>query len=161
MVHPGVGVGDSYLSKTEYFPPRPIREKPKWHNKLGPQFKNILQEVYLALDNSLLCVASTGIRTIIDRMMVDKVGDIGKFETKASELVTKGYIDSVEKDMLLNVIDAGSASAHRGFNPNKTAVFHMLDITEAILEKIYIQPKMKTSLSKKAGSVKKATPKRP
>jgi len=159
MVSPGSG--DSYLHKTEYFPPRPVREKPKWIKKLGPQFKSLLQEVYAALDHSLLCVASTGIRTVLDRMMVDVVGDAGDFKTKASKLEKAGHIDSDEKDMLLDVIDAGSASAHRGFKPTKSTVCHMLDIAEALLDRIYIQPAQKTTLRKKAKSVKKVTPKRP
>lgn len=158
MIHPGSG--DSYPYKTEYFPPRPVREKPKWLNKLGPQFKKLLQEVYPAIDNSLHCVASTGIRTVLDRMMSDVVGDEGDFRAKASKLEKTGHIDSDEKDMLLDVIDAGSASAHRGFSPNKSTVYHMLDITEAVLERIYIQPTIRITLRKKAKLVKKVTPKR-
>jgi len=93
-------------------------------------------------------------------MILDKVGDIGPFETKLNTLEGKRIIDAEEKEMLLAVIDAGSASAHRGFDPTKKIITQMTDIMEKVLYRIYIEPKEKTLLLKKAGSIRKQTPRR-
>ena len=153
-------MGDSYIHKTDFYPPRLTRERPSWLKKIDPQLKKLLEEIYQALDCSLLCIASTGIRTVLDRMIVDKVGDVGSFENKVNTLEEKGIIDSEEKEMLLAVIDAGSASAHRGLNPTKEIITQMTDIMEKVLYRIYIEPKERASLLKKADSIRKQTPPR-
>jgi hypothetical protein len=157
-IHPGSG--DSYIHNTDFYPPRLTRERPKWLKKIDPYLKKLLEEIYQAVDCSLLCVASTGIRTVLDRMILDKVGDVGSFQNKLNSLEEKRIIDAEEKEMLLAVIDAGSASAHRGFNPTKKVIRQMTDIVEKVLYRIYIEPKEKTLLLKKAGSIRKQTPRR-
>ena len=92
--------------------------------------------------------------------MVDLIGDIGGFKVKARELVTKGIIDDDEHDILLTLIDAGSASQHRSFNPTEDIVKHMMDILEKILYKICIEPQEKQALKEKAEALRKETPKR-
>ena len=159
-IHPGPMIGDSYVRKTDFYPPRLTRERPNWLKKINPQLKKLLEEIYQALDSSLLCVASTGIRTVLDRMILDKVGDVGSFKNKLNALEEKGIVDTEEKEMLFAVIDAGSASVHRGFNPTKTIITKMTDIMERVLYWIYIEPKEKTLLLKKAGSIRKQTPRR-
>ena len=155
-IHPGSG--DSYIEKTEYYPPRLTRERPSWLRKIDPQLKKLLEEIYQALDCSLFCVASTGIRTVLDRMIVDKIGDVGLFKNKVNTLEEKGIIDLEEKEMLLAVIDAGSASAHRGFNPTQKTIMQMTDIMERGLYRFYIESKEKASLLKKAAAIRKETP---
>lgn len=159
-IHPGPMMGDSYIHKTDFYPPRITRERPSWLNRIDPQLKKLLTEIYQALDCSLLCVASTGIRTVLDRMIVEKISDVGSFEKKVKTLEEKGIIDSEEKKMLLAVINAGSASAHRGFNPTKKTIAQMTDITEKVLYRIYIEPKERASLLKKADLLRKQTPPR-
>jgi len=157
-IHPGGG--DSYIHKTEYYPPRLTRERPIWLKTIDPQLKKLLEEIYEALDCSLFFIASTGIRTVIDRLIVEKIGDVGSYKNKVIALEKKGIIDSEEKEMLFAVIDAGSASAHRGFSPTKKIITQMTDIMEKMLHRIYIESKDKASLLKKASSIRKQTPQR-
>jgi len=131
--HPGSMIGDPYIKSTEYFPPLSFRQKPKWYSGLNRSFRTILDEVYLALDNRLFILASTGTRTALDLLIVSKVGDVGRFKDKVDLLLKNGIINSQEKDLLLAVIDAGSASAHRNFKPTKKAINDMMEITEHIL----------------------------
>jgi hypothetical protein len=159
-INPGPMSGDSYIHKTDFYPPRLTRERPNWLKKINPHLKKLLEETYQALDSSLLCVASIGIRTVLDRMILDKVGDVGSFKNKLNALEEKRIVDAEEKEMLLAVIDAGSASVHRGFNPTKKIITQMTDIMEKVLYRIYIEPKEKTLLLKKVGSIRKQTPRR-
>ena len=154
------GFGDPDIEKTEYFPPLPFRIRPNWLTKLPENYRNILNEVHSALDNSLFRLASAGTRTAIDCLIIDRIGDIGGFEEKVKELVSKGIIDGDEHDFLLVLIDAGSASIHRNFNPDEDSIKHMMDILEKILFKVCIEPKEKQALKEKVEALRKKTPKR-
>jgi hypothetical protein len=152
--------GDPGVERSEYFPPLPFRFMPNWFSDLPENYRNTLKEVYDALDNSLYCLASAGTRTVIDCLIVDQIGDIGTFQEKVEGLVTKAIIDSDEREFLLALIDAGSASVHRSFNPSKDLVNHMMDILEKILFKVCIEPKEKQKLKEKAEALRRETPKR-
>lgn len=152
--------GDSGIEKTEYFPPLPFRTRPNWLSELPENFRNVLNEVHSALDNSLFRFVSAGIRTVIDCLIIDQIDDIGSFKEKIKELVSKGLIDSDEQKFLLVLIDARSASIHRNFNPDKDLIKHMMDILEKILFKVCIEPKEKQALKEKVESLRKKTPKR-
>lgn len=159
-IHPGPMVGDSYVHKTDYYPPLPLRIRPNWLARLPENYRSILNEVYSALDNSLFRLASAGTRTVIDCLIIDQIGDIGGFEEKVKKLVSKGIIDDDERDILLPLIDAASASIHRSFNPSEDLIKHMMDILEKILFKVYIEPKEKQALKEKAKALREKTPKR-
>ena len=159
-LHPGSGIGDSYMIKIKHHPPIPVRKKPQWLNTLDKKLCPLVKEVYTTLDNSLYNVASTGIRTILDRIIVDKIGDAGIFENKLLKMEQKGLIDSEERDILSTVLDAGSAAAHRGFTPRRQTVEAMLDVIEELLHKMYVAPKRRVALQTKAQSIKKKVPPR-
>jgi hypothetical protein len=112
------------------------------------------------VDNRLLFLASSGIRTAIDQLIVAKIGDVGNFKTKLDTLESKSIIDPDEKEFLGAVIDAGSASAHRSFCPEVETIYQMLDILESIFFKILIAPKRRDALKNKAKAIRGETPKR-
>jgi hypothetical protein len=58
------------------------------------------------------------------------------------------------------VIDTGSASAHRGFDPDESIINSMVDIMEKIIYKICIIPVNKKELKRKADLLREKTPKR-
>jgi len=156
----GHTTGDPDIEKTEYFPPLPFRIRPNWLAKLPENYRSILDEVYSALDNSLFRLASAGTRTVMDCLIIEQIGDVGGFEEKVKELISKGIIDSVEQDFLLVLIDAGSASIHRNFKPDEDSIKHMMDILEKILFKVCIEPEEKKALKEKVEALRKKTPKR-
>ena len=159
-IHPGAMIGDSYTESTEYIPPIPLRIKPEWYSYLTENYQAILDEVYMALNNALFFLSSTGTRTALDQLLIEKIGDIGDFKTKVKKLVANKIIDETESDMLLAVIDAGSASAHRSYRPDNDQINHMMDILEAIFYKLVVEPEKKKELKKKAAELRKSTPKR-
>jgi hypothetical protein len=159
-IHPGHLRGDSYTHSTLYHPPLPFRLKPEWYHELPECYRHILDEVYQALDNALFFLASTGMRTALDLLIVEKIGDIGRFKDKIGRLYSEGMIDSDEQDVLLAVIDAGSASTHRSYRPDDEAINRMMDILEEFFRKMIVAPSRKQDLAAKAKALRKTTPKK-
>ena len=117
-----------------YFPKKPIRRAPDWIVKLPMKYVEILQEIYVSLNEKLFILSLTGIRTLLDVYMVSKIGDPGTFKQKLSKLVSDGIITTSKAAVLETTIDAGNASAHRGYKPDKDMLFQILDIVENLLQ---------------------------
>lgn len=129
------------------------REKPVWFDKLSQEIQMLLDEVYLALSFNMQALPSMGLRTVIDMVCNDLIGDIGNFKKKLDELEGKGFVNGNERAILAIAIDVGSASAHRCHNPSKEDLNTLLDIVEHLLKGIYVLRPASTQL-------KKSTPKR-
>jgi hypothetical protein len=136
------------------------RQAPDWISDLDAKTGSLFKEVIAAVNHSLFVVASTGVRTLLDVLMTDTVGDMGSFSEKLAAMKNEGYIDDLEHQTLLPVIEAGHASAHRGFVPSRPVLNDMIDITEHLLEKIEIAPKKKAELANKAAAIKEVVPPR-
>jgi hypothetical protein len=128
-----------------YYPPAVSRQKPvwlNWHdlNDASEQIPPLMNEIYTALHNDSKILATIGIRTVIDTMMTKEVGDLRRFADKLNAFESKGFISAKTKAMLNRVIDAGSASAHRGYKPSIEDIHALLDVTEGLLSSIYVLP---------------------
>lgn len=122
------------------FPPEKRLHEPDWFERLPQDIVKVLKEVYIAIQNNCLMLASTGIRTVLDMVFVEKVGDQGGFEQKIDQMIARGYLAQHSRANILAVIDTGSASAHRGFNPDMELLTRAIRITEGLLESVYIHP---------------------
>lgn len=120
--------------QTFYFPRKPIRRVPNWIVKLPVKYVEILQEIYVSLNEQLFILSLTGIRTLLDIYMVNKIGDSGSFKQKLNKLAAAGIITTSKATVLGTTIDAGNASAHRGYKPDKDTLFQILDIVENLLQ---------------------------
>jgi uncharacterized protein DUF4145 len=139
--------------EVRYFPPRSSRKAPKWIEKLEYPVKSLLEEIYRSLDASNRCLPLMGARTLVDMVALEKVGDIGGFGKKLSELQKQGYISEKNRELLEATLDAGNAAAHRGYKPNFNIVSRVMDIVENLLESVYI-------FEEAAEEIKKHTPPR-
>ena len=144
----------------EYFPPLPVRKKPDWFGCLQVGYQAVLGEVYQAIDNSLFFLASAGTRTAVDQLIVEKIGDAGSFKHKIQKLVERKIIDETDGDILVALIDAGSASTHRSFKPTLKNMNDMMAILEAIFYKSLIEPERRKELTRQAAELRQATPPR-
>ena len=79
-----------------------------------------------------------GIRALLETIMIDKVGDQGNFGNNMQKFMKEGYISEKQKDVIDTVLEAGHASMHRSYKPTKNDVVPLMDITENIIETIYI-----------------------
>jgi hypothetical protein len=122
VIRPGI--------KTTYYPPPTVRSRPEWSDIIGDEvLRNVLDELYAALNSGLSVLASVGARTLLDRAGYLLIGDPrGGFEGKLSALQSEGFISGQEKKTLEAVADAGNASAHRGYTPTSERLGHIVDI---------------------------------
>ena len=139
--------------KIEYFPSAISRRKPEWLSGSfwveHGEIESLLNEIYVAIHEDLRVLAATGIRTVIDMVITEKVGDLGNFPSKLSAIEKSGFISPSNREFLEVTIDAGSASAHRGFKPSQKDLNLLLDITENLISSIYILPGEVKALSQK------------
>lgn len=144
----------------EQYPPPISRRKPQWLSGLSflwgeteTTLEQLFAEVYSALFAKNYRLAAMGTRAIIDVVLTDKLGDIGGFERKLDEAVTRGLIGENHRAILMTAVDAGSAAAHRAFKPDPTHLSTVLDIVEHTVQLLYV---LESSAEELAGK----TPKR-
>lgn len=157
---PGSMMGDSFVTEIKRFPPEIYRNKPDWYQQLDKEYTQILNEVYEALDNFLFSLASSGVRTAIEKILNNILGDIGGFEKKLKTLLEQKVIDKTEHELLEALIEAGSASAHRGFIPDEDLINHMMEITEHLFYELCIRKPKTEDLVDKSKLLRESTPKR-
>lgn len=101
----------------EFYPPPISRPMPRWSRIIGngvpSRIRDVMKEVYKALQANSHVLATMGARTILDLVLVEKVGDIGSFERKLKALEEGGFVGKKNREFLAAALDAGSAVAHR------------------------------------------------
>jgi hypothetical protein len=101
-------------TEVEFYPPKVSRHLPKWHVELPDEMSELLMEVYTALHANSRRLALMGARTLVDLYLNAKIGDIGGFAQKMTELESQGLISKPNKEHLDAALEAGHAAAHRG-----------------------------------------------
>jgi hypothetical protein len=94
-----------------------------------------------------------GARTLVDIVILEKVGDVGGFGQKLKELEAAGFVSSKNREVLEAALDAGSAAAHRGYAPKESDVNLVMNIVENLLQAVYV-------LHDAGEKLRKATPAR-
>ena len=99
-------------------------------------------------------LATMGIRALVEKLMIDQVGDQGSFEKNIKAFFAAGHIAPNQQAMFRDtLIEAGHAAMHRDFDPSADTVNTLLDIVEGILHNIHYAPLL-------ADNVKKTIPQR-
>jgi len=160
-------VGYELLENRSYWPAVSKRKKPDWLLNFGVSFdeakglNEALIEVYGALNSDLNMLAAIGIRTVYDiASEILGVDPNLSFKQKLDSLVKLGGIGALDVDRIETIIDAGSASVHRGWRPNSNDLNTMMDVLEHFIEKLFIAPVREKRLSDDAAKVKKSVPTR-
>jgi hypothetical protein len=109
-----------------------------WKDKLPKQILAVVEEVYRALQADSPRLATIGARTIIDLVILDKVGDVGTFVEKLTALEKQGYVGRKNREFVAAALEAGSAAAHRGIAPQVDDLNRVMDIVESLLESVYV-----------------------
>ena len=123
--------GDSQI---EFFPPAVMRDPPTWSNRLPEAEQQLLVEVYRAIAANSRRLALMGARALVDMFIVRTIGDEGGFGAKLGRLQTDGYISKFNREVLEAALEAGNASAHRGYNPTSAQLDTVMDIVENLLQ---------------------------
>lgn len=129
-------------TQTTYKPPRLWRRPPSWLSDLevmDSDFKGLLDEVYLATHDNQTRLLSMGVRSVLDRVMILFLGgDVGTFQEKLKKMVDEGHLTERQAKNIEVVIDAGSASTHRGFRPPRALIEEMVVVMENMVRDHYI-----------------------
>ncbi len=129
-------------TETTYWPAPVQREPPEWIKDIAQADKTLgklLSEMYTALNNDLRILAAIGARTAFDRSSELLKIDPGiTFAKKLDELVAIGKVSKDERGTLEILVDAGSAAAHRGWEPKPKELNTMMTIVEAFLHRAFI-----------------------
>lgn len=139
-------VGEGSPSHIDYAPPRLWRRPPNWLGEIeqhDPDLKGLLDEVYSAVHDKQIRLLSMGVRSVVDRVMTLTLGeDAGGFRYGLSAMVREGHLTRRQADNLEIVIDAGSASTHRGFRPPRELVEEMVIVMESLVREHFITAPM-------------------
>ncbi len=101
--------------------------------------RNILQELYKSLKGDTNYLAAVGIRTALDRAFYLKVGDKGNFADALVSMESENHITLAQKASCDVLIDAGNASAHRGWAPDDDTLISLLELMEGIVFSLFIE----------------------
>ncbi len=131
--------------RTRYYPPAIFRPHPRWFFDLMLEVSldegnihDLLAEIYVALRNDQRALAAMGIRALLEKVMVEKVGDHSTFSANLKAFETEGYVSRIQRERLETILEAGHAAMHRLYKPSKEDLITLVDIAESIVESIYI-----------------------
>ena len=143
-----------------HYPPAIARRAPSWvigsFDSLHVPIIvfELMNEVYTAVQNNLLRLASMGIRTTLEYVMRGKVGAQPTFKKLVLEFQSAGYLSERQVHTLDLLLEAGHATIHRGWEPGEKDIATLLDMTESIVETAYLH-------EWRAKDLDKRVPKRP
>ena len=123
--------------RTRYYPSPAKRKPPSWRSEL-PLGGGLFDEIYEAVGGGQYRLAVMRIRALLERVMISKINDHRTFEKNLNAFCEGGYISTVQRDAMNDILHVGHATMHRPFNPNEGDVSTALDITENILSAIYV-----------------------
>jgi hypothetical protein len=139
-------VGDGERTDVQYFPPTEYRKPPAWfreflvagHQNGSPSLSQLMIEIYAAVRNNLPSLAAMGIRSLLERIMISKTGDQGTFQKNLTMFESLGHVSKKQREHLETILDAGHAAIHRSYVPSTADVVTLLEITEHVVESVFM-----------------------
>ncbi len=114
------------------------RPQPNWFKDVDPDLFELLGEIYSNFNSDNFISFSICCRTLLDKLLTASLGDVGGFDKKLDLYLTGGHVTKVQKDALAVLVEAGNASAHRGFKADPALSEVIIDIVEHILKEAVI-----------------------
>jgi hypothetical protein len=134
-------------------PPSVKGERPDWGKLPDEILIKLLNSVYTALDNDLRVLAAIGMRVVFERASeLIGVDPEAGFARKLDQLNKDGHIGAADKENLEVLTNAGSAAAHRGWEPNPEELHILVSIMEHFVSRFI--------LKEEAGKLKQSIPPR-
>lgn len=128
-----------------FYPPATFRPAPKWLTDFWLEFPpghdqlhDLLKEIYVALQNAQPYLAAMGIRALLEQIMIDKIKDNGTFTENLRKFQEAGYVSKLQREQLATVLEVGHAAIHRGHKPSQEDLTTIVDITEVLIQSIYL-----------------------
>jgi hypothetical protein len=159
--------GPTPILHRDRYPAAPSRKMPEWgidaflcRTSDDLWIVKLHEDIYAAIGMEAYALAAMGARTIVDYVVTSKAGEEGNFKEKLYRMREQSLITDTQVEVIYAAFDAGSAAAHRGYSPTRMDVYTLLDITESLLQQIYIDPLRQRRQAKAAAVLKSNTPQR-
>ena len=121
-----------------YYPPASARREPAWIAQVREPLnfddnviEQFLKEIYNAIHNDFRVLVAIGTRSLLEPVMIEKVGDQGTFRANIAAFATKGYLATVQAGFLTATLDAGYASMHRAWKPTVEQMHTLMDVVDS------------------------------
>ena len=79
-----------------------------------------------------------GVRALLEQIMISRVGDLGSFQAHLNAFESQGFVTANQRKQLEAILEAGHAAAHRAYKPGSTSLLTLLDLTEHIIESVFL-----------------------
>lgn len=159
--------GTTHNETINYWPALAKRPYPEWMSDAGIDAAEVgrldeaLLELYKALNNDLNILAGIAIRTSFDAASsLLKIDENLPFQGKLDKLEELGRIGTQDKVRLKTLVEAGNASAHRGWKPAADDLNTMMDALEYFIYETFVVPKRKARTDAKLVAIDGAVPRR-
>ncbi|WP_167334879.1 DUF4145 domain-containing protein [Mesorhizobium loti] len=145
------------------------RDRPAWLERLNSYIEHkkssdleaCLLQIYEALDHDLNILAAIGIRTAFDvASEVLGVDPEKAFEDKLKTMEGSGLITPSQRDDFEVLINAGNASAHRGWNPSFKDLDPLVGSLEHFLTDKFVTPQLRKKAADGVAEVRSKVPQR-
>jgi hypothetical protein len=109
-----------------YYPPVIARRAPDWvtgvlslySDVIVPeQISALMREIYTAVQNDSRRLVAMGIRTVVEIVMIEKVGERNNFKLLVDAFQNAGYLSLRQAGTLDSILEVGHAAIHRGWEP--------------------------------------------
>ncbi|MDH4982189.1 DUF4145 domain-containing protein [Hyphomicrobium sp. D-2] len=142
------------VARFKYYPSLSKRDRPKWFGgwffAAESDLYRLVESLYTAIDNDLLILAASGVRTAFD-VAVSKLGidPTISFEEKIGALKVQGRIGTYEESDLTTMVEAGNAAMHRGWQPTLEQVDTMMTTLERFIHNSFVHEEQTAKLKAK------------
>lgn len=152
----------------EFFPPNKTRHPAKWRNEWRLRTEHLEQTIFPLMDEINTAysagsyrLAAMGLRSLLERIMSDQIGDHDTFNASIEAFFKEGHVSQIQQDQFRSVlVEAGHAATHRGYSPSKDDLDFLLDVIEGLIDEIYFRPARAKALKDKI-PVRAKHPKKP
>ena len=121
-----------------FFTADEFAEYPTWFSELDDSKKAFIGEIDVAIRSALLALPTIGLRTLLERVMVEHIGEAGGFAEKLRRFEENGFVTVLHADSLRKVLDVGHASAHRAYFPNEEDVKTCVEVVKHLMHGLYV-----------------------
>jgi Domain of unknown function (DUF4145) len=138
--------GDPENAAIRYYPSPASRKVPGWVHDLAigqieesaGSLGNLFIEIYQAVRGGQLRLAIMGVRALIEKVMILKVGDKGSFAKNLDAFQQAGFSSTIQYDQLNEILEAGHAAIHRTYLPTTEEIEKVLDVVEEVMAAIFV-----------------------
>jgi hypothetical protein len=134
------------------YPGRLADQKPLDDYGLPAKVRAIYREAHFALRNQQPILAAIGIRALVEAVCAEKKAAGRDLEKRIDELVSLGVLTRAGADILHGTRLLGNKAAHETLPPTEAQLGAAIQVSENLLQSVYILPRIAAGLPKKKGT---------